>query len=455
MSTSDAKLSYDVFARHVDERGSIPRCKAVEIVLDTNLSTRADAFNSAERLLGAWAACIIKGIGRVAPILGFQSRCVKVWLYGVRLLLGCMLLTGGIAAAAAADRTTLEVFVRDGCPHCRDAKAHLDTWSKSRPDLEIVYRYVDDDPVARADHERWTRVAGQWPPGVPTFVAHGRVLIGFGMPEQSGPLLESLVDVRTVYRAEGTTPEEITQVQAPLFGAISVERLGFPMFTLALGLLDGFNACAMWVLLVLLALLVNLRDRRRMALIAGTFVFISGLVYYAFMAAWLNVFVFVGLSDTLRWILVVLAVFVGAVSLKDFFAPGRGFSLSIPESAKPSLYGRMRRVLQAPALSGSLFAVATLALVVNFVELLCTAGLPAVYTAVLARQGLAPAAHYAYLGLYIVGYMADDGLMVTLAVFTLSNYRLSERAGGVLKLLSGVVMLVLAAVLALRPGWLF
>jgi glutaredoxin len=371
-----------------------------------------------------------------------------------RLLLGGALLAAGIGAAPAADRTTLEVFVRDGCPHCRDAKDYLDTWSPARPDLDVVYRPVDTDPAARADLERWTRAAGQWPPGVPTFVAHGRVLIGFGAPEHSGPLLEALVDARVGYRSDAAPGEAVTRVESPLFGAISVERLGFPLFTLALGLLDGFNACAMWVLLVLLALLINLNDRRRMALIAGTFVLISGLVYYAFMAAWLNVFLLVGFSDTLRWMLVALAVVVGSVALKDFFTPGRGFSLSIPEAAKPGLYARMRRVLQSPALGGSLLAVAALAVVVNFVELLCTAGLPAVYTAVLAQQGLSPAAHYAYLGLYIVGYMADDGLMVTLAVFTLGNYRLGERAGGVLKLLSGIVMLVLAAVLALRPGWL-
>lgn len=374
------------------------------------------------------------------------------WLRGS--LVGGLLLVGAMGGAVAADRVTLEVFVRDGCPHCRDAKAYLETWSKTRPELEVRYRPVDADPAARADLERWTRAAGQWPPGVPTFVAHGRVLIGFGAPEYSGPLLEALIDARAAHRADAAPGEAVTQVESPLFGAISAERLGFPLFTLALGLLDGFNACAMWVLLVLLALLINLNDRRRMALIAGTFVLISGLVYYAFMAAWLNVFLLVGLGDTLRWLLVALAAFVGAVALKDFFAPGRGFSLSIPESAKPSLYARMRRVLQSPALSGSLFAVAALAVVVNFVELLCTAGLPAVYTAVLAQQGLSPAVQYAYLGLYIVGYMADDGLMVALAVFTLGNYRLSERAGGVLKLLSGVVMLVLAAVLALRPSWL-
>ena len=68
-----------------------------------------------------------------------------------------------------------------------------------------------------------------------------------------------------------------------------------------MGLLDGFNPCAMWVLLLLLSLLVRLHDRKRMALVAGTFVLVSGTVYYAFMAAWLNIFLVVGMSKPLRW----------------------------------------------------------------------------------------------------------------------------------------------------------
>jgi uncharacterized membrane protein HdeD (DUF308 family) len=63
-------------------------------------------------------------------------------------------------------------------------------------------------------------------------------------------------------------------------------------------------------------------------------------------------------------------------------------------------------------------------------------------------------AHYAYLGLYILGYMADDTLMVSVAVVALGNRKLTERTGRWLKLLSGVVMLALGAVLLLRPDWL-
>jgi glutaredoxin len=350
------------------------------------------------------------------------------------------------AASAVPEPQTLAVFVRDGCPHCADAKEFLPGLARERPGLQIVVRPVDRDAAARDDLERYSRNAGIWPPGVPTFVIDGRVLVGFETAERSGPEIAALIDARTL-PSEG--------VQAGLFGTLSVARLGLPLFTLALGLLDGFNPCAMWVLLFLLSLLVHLHDRKRMALVAGTFVLVSGAVYYLFMAAWLNAFLLLGMSTLLRWTLGGVALVIGAVNVKDFATPGRGVSLSIPAAAKPGLYARMRAVLQADALLPSLIGVAALAVAVNFVELLCTAGLPAIYTAVLAQQGLSPLAHCAYLGLYIVGYVADDTLMVTAAVVALSSRKLSESAGRWLKLVSGAVMLALGAVMILRPEWLF
>src|SRR5690606_12148753 len=115
-------------------------------------------------------------------------------------------------------------------------------------------------------------------------------------------------------------------------------ELGLPLFTLLIGLVDGFNPCAMWVLLFLLSLLANLRDRRRMALIGGTFVIISGAAYYAFMAAWLNVFLLIGLSRAVQVVLGVVALGIGVLNVKDFVRPRRGPSLHIPESAKPGIY---------------------------------------------------------------------------------------------------------------------
>lgn len=349
------------------------------------------------------------------------------------------------AATPAAGHDVLEVFVRDGCPHCADAKEFLPTFSSTRPWLRISYRSLDHDATARDDLVRHSRNAGVWPPGVPTFVFEGRVLVGFENPERTGAELAALVEGRSA--PSGT-------IATGMLGTLSVARLGLPLFTVAVGLLDGFNPCAMWVLLFLLSMLVHLKDRKRMALIAGTFLLVSGAVYYAFMAAWLNVFLLVGMSTALRMGLGGIALAIGALNVKEAIGRQRGFSLSIPDSAKPGIYARVRAVIHADTLMPSLAAVATLAVAVNFIELLCTAGFPAIYTAILTEQGLGPSAHYAYLGLYILAYMTDDALMVGIAVVALSSRKLTERGGRWLKLVGGTVMLLLGATMILRPEWL-
>lgn len=361
--------------------------------------------------------------------------------------LAALLLTAWLPAATAfaADGPVLEVFVQAGCPHCAAAKEMLPVFQRDHPDLEIVYRDVAEDDAALEALMQHSRKAGVWPPGVPTFVIGDLVLVGFDTPVLTRQALEEMLVNGAPAPAE---------VESGLFGTISISRLGLPLFTLALGLLDGFNPCAMWVLLFLLALLVHLQDRRRMAIIAGTFVFVSGAVYYAFMAAWLNFFLLVGFTAMVRWTLAVVALLMGTINIKDYFAFGRGVSLSIPGAAKPGLYARMRDIVNAPSLLPALTAVTVLAVLVNFIELLCTAGLPAIYTAVLAQQDVGAAAHYAWLGLYILGYIADDALMVTVAVIALSSSKLGERTGRLLKLVSGVVMAALGFILLLRPEWL-
>ncbi len=349
------------------------------------------------------------------------------------------------SARLESEAKVLEVFVRDGCPHCADAKAFLPKFASERPWLTITYRPVDTDADARDALIHYSRTSGTWPPGVPTFVFYGQVLVGFEIPERSGGKLAALVD-------SGLVKNE--SIDTGLFGKISVSSMGLPLFTLAIGLLDGFNPCAMWVLLFLLSMLVHLKSRLRMALIAGTFVLVSGVVYYTFIAAWLNVFLLVGMSKVINYAIASIAILIGVINIKYYFGINNGFSLSIPASAKPSLYTRMRATVISDSLLTSLATAATLAIIVNFVELLCTAGFPAVYTSILAQQHLTSSEHYAYLGLYILGYMADDTLMAGTAVMALSSQKLTERAGRRLKFLSGVVMLLLGAIMLLKPKWL-
>jgi len=386
-----------------------------------------------------------------------RLAALSCWRRLLPWLLGLLLALAPLAAAgqSRSTGTELQVFVRQGCPHCAQAEAFLPVLRQRHPELVVRLRPLDADPAAIDDLRRVSAQAGIQVPGVPTFVLGDAVLVGFDGPAGRGQELLDLLDRGLDERGqEARQLRPAGVVRLGPFGSLEVDRLGLPLFTIALGLLDGFNPCAMWVLLFLLSLLVHWRDRRRMALVAGTFVLVSGAVYFAFLAAWLNLFLVLGWSRPLRLVLGGMALLVGGVNLRDAWREGGRFSLSIPAAAKPGLYARLRGVVQQRALLPALLAVAAMAVVVNLVELLCTAGLPAIYTAVLAQQGLDPFAHYAYLMLYILGYIADDTLMVGVAVLALSSTKLTERGGRMLKLISGTVMVGLALVLLLQPGWL-
>jgi hypothetical protein len=235
---------------------------------------------------------------------------------------------------------------------------------------------------------------------------------------------------------------------------VRASDLGLPLFTLAIGLADGFNPCAMWVLLFLLSLLVHLGSRRRMLLVGGTFVAVGGLVYLAFLVAWLNLFLWLGVARTVQVGLGLVAVGLGALQLADAIAPGRGPSLHIPDSARPGLYARVRRVLHAENLPAALVAVAVLALFVNGVELLCTAGLPALYTRVLTLHELPAWQYYGFLLLYVAAYVADDALVLAAAVAAFGAQRLQQRGGRWLTGVAGALLVALGLVLAFAPDWL-
>ena len=377
----------------------------------------------------------------------------NIWGF-VRTIGICLVLLAlgsGARVQAGEPATDLEVFVRAGCPHCEAAKVFLDELQHERPSLRIAIYDVAENLVARRRLATLAGERGLDNLGVPTFLIGTELIVGFLSADTTGIEIRARLDRLN----QDTTPHPAVEgIRTTWFGELRVRDLGLPLFTIVIGLLDGFNPCAMWVLLFLLSLLVNLRDRLKMALIAGTFVAVSGLMYFAFMAAWLNMFLLFGLSRPIQIGLGGIALLVGAVNVKDFFALHRGISLSIPESAKPGLYARIRGILQAEHLFGAMAGIVVLAGLVNLIELLCTAGFPALYTQILTLQQMPSWEYYGYLGLYNLAYIFDDSLMVIIAVTTLSRRKLQERAGRWLKLGSGIVMAGLGGILLVRPDWL-
>lgn len=391
---------------------------------------------------------------------------MNAFRWAAALLVACSVSGSGPAAQQPAPPPDLEVFVTWGCPHCAAAKPFVERLQRERPDLRIRMVDVADDRAARDRLTELARARGITAVGVPAFFVGGRLIIGYDQSGATEAEVRSLLPPRrgardSVPEAIGPPPPVSTpppansgSVTLPIVGAVSIGRIGLPAFSFAIGFVDGINPCAMWALLYLLTLLVPLRDRRKMLLIGATFILVGGILYFGFLAAWLEIFLLIGLSRAVQVVLGSAAVLAAAIHVKDFVAFGRGPSLSIPASARPGIYQRARRIVTAENLAAALAAVVVLSILVNVVELLCTAGLPAVYTQILTQQELSRWAYYGNLTLYVSAYILDDTIILAIGVATLSHRRLQEGAGRWLKLVSGLVLGSLGAVLLFRPEWL-
>ncbi|MEC4749284.1 glutaredoxin [Methylomicrobium sp. Wu6] len=379
---------------------------------------------------------------------------------------------------ASSDRVQaavdLEVFVREGCPHCVKAEEFLSALSAERPDVRISMRDVSRDALALERLKQLSTAQGLNKLSVPAFYINGQLIIGFSEDANTGNQIRAeldrakhakqapvatpescIVDKNQTCESETPSPSGPEKFEVALFGhTLSLEQVGLPMFTLAMGLLDGFNPCSMWVLILMISLLAPMQNRWRMLAVAGTFIAVEGVAYLVFMAAWLNLFLLVGLSRASEIIIAALAILAGAIHIKDFPAYGRGISLSIPQKSKPGIYVQMRHILQAENLLGAMIGAVILAILVQIVEFLCTSGFPALYTRILTLQQLSGFSYYGYLLLYNAAYMLDDVIVLGIGVFTLSQRRLQENEGRWLKLISGAVMVGLGVyLLAIRhPG---
>ncbi|HZX44847.1 MAG TPA: glutaredoxin domain-containing protein [Candidatus Nanoarchaeia archaeon] len=368
-----------------------------------------------------------------------------------------------VSFASAENNVTIYFFYGDGCPHCAKAEPFLDKLEAKYTELTVESFETWHNKTNADLFVDMSAACGSKVVGVPTvFIGH-KPIVGFTTEEETGKeiegevvkcIREGCVDLmERIGQNETSCPAEKPDsiITLPVFGELDVTKISLPALTIIIGLLDGFNPCAMWVLLFLLALLVYTKSRKRMIIIGGTFILVSGIVYYIFMAAWLNFFLLIGYLPFLRAIVGGAAVIFGLINIKDMFWFKKGVSLSISDAAKPKLFERMRKIVHESALPIALLSVTILAFTVNTIELLCTAGFPAIYTKILTMNDLSTFAYYGYLFLYILMYMLDDFLVFIIAVVTLSSKKLTEQQGKWMKFIAGVMMLGLGLLLIFKP----
>ncbi len=383
------------------------------------------------------------------------------------LLLIILLLTTAYAEIPDSDnRVKVYFFWGQGCPHCEKEKLFLEKLMQKYPQLKVESYEVWHNQGNARFFALMSKAYGIKAMSVPTtFIGDFEPIVGYRTDEVTGRKIEEktkyciehgcidpirVLEIPT--KKEKVYEEEVKTITLPLLGEIDPSKMALPVLTIILAGLDSFNPCAFFVLFMLLSILVYARSRKRMFLIGGIFVFFSGFIYFIFMSAWLNIFLHTGKVKIITILAGMIALIIAVINIKDFFLFEKGFSLVIPEKAKPKLFERMRNLLKATSLPSMIIGAIVLAIAANTYELLCTVGFPMVFTRVLTLNSLPPFKNYLYLIFYNVIYVIPLSVVVLVFSITLGSKKLTEWQGQVLKLISGLMMLGMGSVLLINPS---
>jgi glutaredoxin len=412
-----------------------------------------------------------------------RSQAPRAWAQSTRrapaqavVIIGLFVFLALIGRDALAQRAVdIYAFVSDGCPHCEKAVEFL---RRQAQPVDGVRLHVLELTHSAANRELFAAAmaaVGGRDTGVPTVLIGSRYVVGYYDDASTGAGYLALIED---CRARGCTdpvagllaaqplpgasaaaqaapsPALPGRIRVPLLGEIDAGRLSLPALTVLLAALDGFNPCAMWTLVFLIGLLLGLRDRTRMWVLGSAFIAASAFVYFLFMAAWLNLLLFLGAVVWVRAAIGVVALGGGAWCVREYFVNREAVCKVTAPARRREVFARLRALASEPSFMLALAGIVLLAFAVNLVEAVCSAGIPAVYSQVLALNRLPAWQYAAYIALYILVFMADDLLVFFAAMKTLQITGLSSRYTRASNLLGGVVLLALGALLLLRPDLL-
>ena len=372
------------------------------------------------------------------------------WLLVIIIFLGLGIKSD--FSLAQQNQVEIHFFYSAICPYCEKEKEFLKELKEKYPEIEIKEYEVISNPknkeILKDFYEKY-QVPEKDKGWVPITFTPDKYFIGFN--QQIAEDIESCIKECLI--GEKPAPQKI---KIPVFGEIDISKMSLPALTVTLGALDGLNPCAMWILLFLIALLINTRSRKRMWLVGGTFILASGIVYYLILSAWLNLFLAISYVNLTRILIGAFALVVGVWQIKTFIGyrgvcPVTDGSTKFGDRIRNGLRDQAEKLALSPLTFGILIGVIILALGVNLVEFFCSAGLPAIYTRVLTLSQISTLSYYLYLLLYTFVFMLDDLIIFSLAVITLSRIGFTAKYNYWATLFGGLLIFALGILLIFKP----
>lgn len=380
--------------------------------------------------------------------------------------------------AKETDNLTLYVFKGDGCPHCKAEMDYLDTIKDKYTNLEVKeYEvwYDDDNASLLTKVESYFNIKRS---GVPTTIIGNTVIQGYQNESSTGKKIERAINfyeendykdiVKEIkdgtatkntkksdkFQEEETKLDKETSVKAPIVGNVNLKDVSLLTSAIILGLIDGFNPCAMWILLFLISALIGMKDRKRMWTLGLTFLITSGLVYMLIMLSWISIAVKITTIVWIRNIIAIIALIGAILNLKSFIKSKNSGCEIVDSKKRKNIFSKIKKFTSEKSFILAFFGIIGLAISVNLVELACSAGLPLIFTELLAINNVSGFIKFIYIGIYIIFFLIDDIIVFTISMYTMKATGISTKYGKYSHLIGGLIMLLIGLLLIIKPEWL-
>ena len=379
---------------------------------------------------------------------------------------------------AKDNEITLYLFHGDGCPHCAEEIEFLDSIEDKYDNLVIVKYEVWNN---KENSDLLNKVEDAFDitrSGVPTTVIGDTVIKGYS--EATAGKIERAINYYskeeyedevekimqgTFVKEEKKTDEEFEKqekkqdeeltIKVPIIGNVNLKNVSLMSAAVFIGLVDGFNPCAMWVLLFLLSVLIGMKDRKRMWILGITFLLTSALVYMLIMLSWITIALKMTQIIWLRNLIAIIALVGAFINFRSFFNSKDDSGCEVVDDKKrKKMFARIRKFTSEKSFLLAILGVIGLAISVNVVELACSAGLPIVFSELLVINNTSDTMKVMYTLVYILFFLLDDLVIFFIAMFTMKVTGISTKYSKYSHLIGGIVMLIIGVLLLLKPEWL-
>ena len=382
-----------------------------------------------------------------------------------------------IPTLVSAKEVNLYLFHGDGCPHCAKEREYLKEIEKEYDDVNIHLYEVWYDTDNQELMEKVKKELNSSTNYVPLTIIGDKYTVGFNdntklmiknniekcLKEDCEDVVGNVLAGKTAN--ETTIKKEVKEQKKdkedsikdlPILGKVDVKKVSLPIMSAVIGLVDGFNPCAMWVLVFLISMLLGTKDRKKMWILGLTFLFTSAFIYLLFMVAWLNVAIKMNTVIWLRITIAIIAIIAAFINLKSFYKSlKKDTGCEVVDSKKrKNIIEKIKKFTLEKSLILGLLGVMTLAVSVNFIELACSAGLPLLFTQILALNNLSKLSYMIYILIYILFFLIDDIIVFVIAMFTLKITGISNKYSKYSHLIGGIIMLLIGLFMIIKPEWL-